>query len=88
MFLLNPFLYPHSSTLINLIHTRSIIQYVEPFSTVRIDSMAHAFDLSPEDMLTLVEGLVTDKRMAGKIDRVDRVSDRSYWISTAFTDHF
>jgi len=73
MLLLNPFLSLHMQALIDLIQTRSIVQYVAPFSSVRIGIMAQAFGLADEEMLRQVEELIEDKRIYGKIDLIDLV---------------
>ena len=74
MLLLNPFLFPHVSALSDLIRTRSIVQYVAPFSSVRVDVMANAFGLAEPEMMRQLEALVEEKRIRGKIDLIDRVS--------------
>ncbi|KAK8849405.1 hypothetical protein IAR55_004737 [Kwoniella newhampshirensis] len=71
--LLNPFLSRHATTLIGLIRTRSIVQYVQPFSTIQISTMAQAFGLPEIEMLLLVEDLVKNKEIEGKIDLIDKV---------------
>ncbi|WWD20026.1 hypothetical protein CI109_104499 [Kwoniella shandongensis] len=71
--LLNPFLSEHSTTLIDLIKSRSIVQYVQPFSTIQISTMAQAFGLPENEMLGLVEDLVQRKEIKGKIDLIDKV---------------
>ncbi|WWD04033.1 hypothetical protein V865_002096 [Kwoniella europaea PYCC6329] len=71
--LLNPFLSAHTTTLIDLIQTKCILQYVQPFSSIRIQTMANSFGLTEEQMLGLVEGLVEGKEIRGKIDLIDHV---------------
>ena len=73
MLLLNPYLSPHVHTLIEAIKKRSIIQYVTPFSSVRLGVMAQAFGLNDQEMLLQVEGLVEGKEIHGRIDLVDLV---------------
>lgn len=73
MLLLNPYLSPHVHTLIELIQKRSVIQYVTPFSSVRLEDMARAFGMADEEMLLQVEALVEKKEIHGKIDLVDLV---------------
>jgi COP9 signalosome complex subunit 1 len=74
MLLLNPFLSAHVQSLIDLIQTRSVVQYVAPFSSVRIEVMAQAFAVGIEEMSRQVEKLVEEKRVLGKIDLIDLVS--------------
>ncbi|WVQ96389.1 hypothetical protein IAU59_003494 [Kwoniella sp. CBS 9459] len=71
--LLNPFLSPHTGLLIDLIQTRCIKQYVLPFSTIQIPTMAQSFGLTDEQMLGLVEMLVGNGEIKGKIDLIDQV---------------
>jgi hypothetical protein len=72
--LLNPFLSHYVRDLINLIQTRAVVQYVAPFSSVKIEIMAKAFDRSVGNMLYEVEGLVKDGRIQGRVDLIDGVS--------------
>ncbi|ORX38038.1 cop9 signalosome complex subunit 1 [Kockovaella imperatae] len=72
-FLLTPFLYPHTQILINLIKSRSIVQYIEPFSSIRIDTMATAFGLSVANTLETIESLIKDGKVRGRIDLIDMV---------------
>ncbi|WVW86576.1 hypothetical protein I302_108626 [Kwoniella bestiolae CBS 10118] len=71
--LLNPFLSPHTTTLLDLIQNRCILQYVQPFSTIKIQTMANSFGLTQDQMLGLVEGLVEGRDIRGKIDLIDHV---------------
>ncbi|WVF68867.1 hypothetical protein IAT40_003640 [Kwoniella sp. CBS 6097] len=71
--LLNPFLSPHTNILIDLIQTRCIKQYVLPFSTIQLPTMAQAFGLTDEQMLGLIETLVGSGEIKGKIDLIDQV---------------
>jgi hypothetical protein len=71
---LNPFLYQHTVDLISLIQTRAIVQYVAPFSSIKIDTMARAFDRNTDDMLREVEYLVGEGRIEGRVDLIDGVS--------------
>jgi hypothetical protein len=57
-----------------MIYTRAIVQYVEPFSSVRLSTMAAAFSTDDENILREVEGLVVGGSIQGKIDLIDNVS--------------
>ena len=72
--ILNPFLCPHADEIIRRIQTRSIIQYIEPFSSIKIETMATAFGMSADDTLKVVESLVESKQINGRIDLIDMVS--------------
>lgn len=71
---MNPFLSSHATSLGKLIKTRSIVQYVEPFSSVKISTMASAFRVSEKDMMYTVDELVSDGSIKGRIDFIDKVS--------------
>ena len=51
-----------------------MVQYVSPFSSVKIATMAAAFGMAPASMLKEVEGLVLQKQIKGRLDLVDGVS--------------
>ena len=51
-----------------------MVQYVSPFSSVKIATMAAAFGATEAAMLKEVEGLLLDKQIKGRIDLVDGVS--------------
>ncbi|WWC73396.1 uncharacterized protein I206_107363 [Kwoniella pini CBS 10737] len=71
--LLNPFISSHTSKLLELIQTRCILQYVQPFSTIQIPVMGNSFGLTPAEMLELLERLVEGGEIKGKIDLIDQV---------------
>jgi len=71
--LLNPLLCANVSALIELIHSRSIVQYVSPFSSVQIQTMAGVFKMTEEEMMNTVEKMVEKGRIQGRIDGVDKV---------------
>ncbi|KAK4689314.1 COP9 signalosome complex subunit 1, partial [Tremellales sp. Uapishka_1] len=71
--LLNPHLSASTTSLLKMIQTRSITQYVLPFSSVKISIMSQAFGLSEGDMLIQVEDLVAKKQVEGKIDLIDKI---------------
>ncbi|WRT69387.1 uncharacterized protein IL334_006371 [Kwoniella shivajii] len=73
MLLLNPFLSSHAGILLDLIEKRCILQYVKPFATIQIPVMATAFGLDTKHMLSLVEGLVENKEIQGKVDLIDQI---------------
>lgn len=70
---LNPFLSPHAPELLSQIRTRGIVQYLSPFSSVRISAMAEAFGTDESAMLTEVCILAELGSIAVKVDLVDRV---------------
>ena len=54
--------------------TRWLIQYVEPFSTVRVSIMAEAFGQSEKEMLERLESLIFNGKLKARLDIVDNVS--------------
>ena len=71
---LNMWIAAHVRTLRQKIMERSIVQYVEPFSTVKLAIMASAFNVSEDDMSNQVERLIWAGSIKGRIDLVDKVS--------------
>nr|KIR47016.1 COP9 signalosome complex subunit 1 [Cryptococcus bacillisporus CA1280] len=71
--LLNPFLSSCTRSIISCIQTRSIIQYVQPFSTIHIQTMTQAFRMEEDKMLDVVEKLIGDGDVGGKIDLIDNI---------------
>ncbi|OCF33382.1 hypothetical protein I316_04801 [Kwoniella heveanensis BCC8398] len=88
--LLNPFLSSHTNILIDIIQTRCIKQYVLPFSSIQIQTMAQSFGLIGTQMLGLVEALVASGDIKGKIDLIDRVLSLSEpdWRGDMFQEAF
>ena len=60
-----------------MLTSKSIVQYVEPFLSVKIDAMAKAFGTEESAMLHQVESLIYAGKIKGKIDLIDRVSRAS-----------
>lgn len=71
--LLNPFLARHTPDLLRQIRQRALIQYVKPFSSVRISQMAQAFETNEDTMMFEVCQLAEDGNIKARIDLVDRV---------------
>lgn len=71
--LLNPFLARHTSHLLQKIRQRALVQYVAPFSSVRISQMAEAFETDEEEMVYEVCQLAEDGNITARVDLVDRV---------------
>lgn len=74
MLYLSPFLASHVREMYDLISERAVVQYVEPFATVKISTMASSFGKSEADMIRTLEGLIKSRRITGKIDLIDKVS--------------
>lgn len=70
---LNPLLSPHTADLISMIRTRGIVQYLSPFSSVRVSAMAEAFGANEETMLAEVCQLAEDDEIPVSVDLVDRI---------------
>lgn len=50
------------------------MQYVAPFTTIKIEVMAKAFDKDTGAMIREVERLVRDGQIKGRVDLIDGVS--------------
>ncbi|BEI80381.1 hypothetical protein CcaverHIS002_0109100 [Cutaneotrichosporon cavernicola] len=71
--LLNPFIAPHTPVLLQNIRQRAVVQYVTPFSSVRISQMAEAFETDEDSMVYEVCQLAEDGAISARVDLVDRV---------------
>jgi COP9 signalosome complex subunit 1 len=71
--LLNPLLSAHTPDLLSRIRTRGIVQYLSPFSSVRVSAMATAFGTDEDAMLAEVCALAERGDIPVKVDLVDRV---------------
>ena len=84
MILLNPFLCAHTTALIDLIQTRSIVQYVAPFSSIQLSVMSVALGVKSDELLYAVERLIGEGKIQGKLDLIDMVSRDRLQHSMAF----
>lgn len=75
--LLNPFIGASAGTVLDLIRSRAMVQYVAPFSSVSIGTMGEAFGMTQEAMLVEVEKLVERRHIAGRIDLIDKASPQN-----------
>ncbi|ORY35037.1 putative cop9 signalosome complex subunit 1 [Naematelia encephala] len=71
--LLNPFLSPHCETLFASIQRDSMVQYVLPYSSVQIATMAQAFEMDQNAMIAALETLIVDGSIRGKINLIDGI---------------
>lgn len=71
--LLNPWLAPHAADLAQKIRTRALVQYLEPFASVRVAAMADAFATSEDDMMRELCTLAEQGTVDVRIDAVDRL---------------
>jgi COP9 signalosome complex subunit 1 len=71
--LLNPFVAPHLSNLMDLIRTRAIVQYIQPFSSVDLATMSNSLGMSQDILLMEIERLVEKGKIKGRIDLIDQV---------------
>lgn len=51
------------------------MQYVEPFLTVKIATMASSFGVPESSMLDQIVDLIHKGKIKGKVDLIDRVGD-------------
>lgn len=78
---LSPHLYHHLSTIAQLIRSRAIVLYFQPFASVKLEKMAKAFGWTVDETETEVVRLIRDGReggasggMKGRVDRLNKVS--------------
>ncbi|KLT39155.1 PCI-domain-containing protein [Cutaneotrichosporon oleaginosum] len=71
--ILNPFLAAHTADLLKKIRQRALVQYIAPFSSVRIAQMAAAFETAEDAMVHEVCQLAEDGSVQARVDLVDRV---------------
>lgn len=71
--LLNPWLAPHAEDLAKKIRTRALVQYLEPFASVRVAAMADAFNTSEDEMMAELCKLAEEGTVDVRIDAVDRL---------------
>jgi len=71
--LLNPFIAPHLTAIMDLIRTRAIVQYIQPFSSVDLATMSSSLGMSQETLLMEIEQLVEQGKIKGRIDLIDQV---------------
>ena len=75
--LLNPFIAPHLTSLMDLIRTRAIVQYIQPFSSVDLATMSNSLGISQDMLLMEIEQLVEKGKINGRIDLIDKVCPAS-----------
>lgn len=71
--LLNPFVAPHLTAIMDLIRTRAIVQYIQPFSSVDLATMSKSLGMSQDILLWEIEQLVERGKIKGRIDLIDQV---------------
>lgn len=78
---LSPHLYHHLVTLTQLIRSRAIVLYFQPFASVKLEKMAKAFGWTVDETESEVVRLIRDGReggasggMKGRVDRLNKVS--------------
>ncbi|GMK54863.1 hypothetical protein CspeluHIS016_0114490 [Cutaneotrichosporon spelunceum] len=71
--LLNQFIARHTPALLQKIRQRAVVQYVAPFSSVRISQMAEAFGTDEDAMVYEVCELAENGSISARVDLVDRV---------------
>lgn len=71
--LLDIHLAPHVDKLLDKIRGQAMIEYFKPFTSVKLDSMAAAFNQSPEAIEQQLVALIADRRIDARIDRQSKV---------------
>lgn len=65
---------PHIKNLTRLVKNRALVLYFGPFASIRLDSLADAFGLSPEETEKSVVALIQDGSIKGRVDSHNKVS--------------
>lgn len=73
---LDLWLFPHISTLYQLVRSKAIVQYFIPFSCVTLDSMGAMFGSSGKPIDDELVDMIERGVLEGRIDTQNRVSDK------------
>ncbi|KAL7424840.1 hypothetical protein Q5752_000525 [Cryptotrichosporon argae] len=72
-FAIIPFVSPHVGEIMSLIRTWAYVQYVQPFSTVRVSTMSQAFGVPEDVMIDELAKLIETNKIKARIDLIDRI---------------
>uniref|UniRef100_A0AC35UC59 PCI domain-containing protein n=1 Tax=Rhabditophanes sp. KR3021 TaxID=114890 RepID=A0AC35UC59_9BILA len=85
------YLCPLVDRLYNLIMQNCVLQYMNPYSQGTISSMAATFEMSPDDMLDLLESLIIAGKINARLDAIHMVyttgikKSRDDFVNTSLT---
>jgi len=71
--LLDNQLHSHVRILTRMIKDRALVLYFDPFASIRLDSLAHAFGLSPEETERSVVALIQNGSIKGRVDSHNKI---------------
>lgn len=66
-------LYPHVMNLTNLVRSRALVLYFQPFATIRLERMSVAFGWSVEELEQQVVTLIQAGEIQARVDRENKV---------------
>lgn len=67
-------LHQHVKALTKMIKDRALVLYFGPFASIRLDSLAEAFGLTPEETEKSVVTLIQEGSIKGRVDSHNKVS--------------
>lgn len=83
---LDIYLQKHVADLYYLIRSKSMVQYLLPFSCVTLDSMQAAFGHPGIDLEHELDGMIRSGALNARIDTQNRVGHSRTYLSAVFTD--
>ena len=63
----------HVDTLTNLIRSKALVLYFQPFSSIRLERMSQAFGWSVDDLERQVVSLIQSGEIKARVDRQNKV---------------
>lgn len=71
--LLDVYLAPHVTNIINLIKNRALVLYFQPFASIRMERMSQAFGWTVEQLEEAVVGLIQSGEIQARVDKQNKV---------------
>ena len=65
---------PHVYNLTNLIRSKALVQYFQPFASIKLERMSSAFGWSVEELERHVVALIQAGEIQARVDRQNKVS--------------
>ncbi len=63
----------HVLSLTNLIRSKALVQYFQPFSSIRLDRMSQAFGWSVDELEQQVVQLIQNGEIKARVDRQNKI---------------
>ena len=68
----------HVDTLTNLIRSKALVLYFQPFSSIRLERMSEAFGWSVEALERQIVALIQSGEIKARVDRQNKVRTTFY----------